>query len=60
MILFSASSQPSDIDSCYAEGCNAYVVKPNDQERLKSLVALINDFWLKENRTSKTLCSDAS
>jgi CheY-like chemotaxis protein len=55
VILFSASSQQSDIDSCYAKGCNAYVVKPNDPERLRSLVTVINEFWLKENRYSKTL-----
>jgi CheY-like chemotaxis protein len=53
VILFSASSQQSDIDSCYLAGCNAYLVKPNDPEGLKALVALINDFWLKSNRYSK-------
>jgi CheY-like chemotaxis protein len=54
VIVFSASSQQSDIDSCYAGGCNAYVVKPNDPERLRALVTTINEFWLKENRYSKT------
>jgi len=54
VILFSASSQQSDVDSCYAAGCNAYVVKPNAPERLRALVVTINEFWLKENRYSKT------
>jgi len=54
VILFSASSQQSDVDSCYAAGCNAYVVKPSDPDRLRALVVTINEFWLKENRYSKT------
>jgi CheY-like chemotaxis protein len=53
VIMFSASSQQSDIDMCYTEGCNAYVVKPNDPESLKTLVTIISDFWLKTNRYSK-------
>jgi two-component system response regulator len=53
VILFSASSQQSDIDSCYEKGCNAYVVKPSDPERLKVLVSVINEFWLKQNRYSE-------
>jgi two-component system response regulator len=53
VILFSASNQQTDIDACYLEGCNAYLIKPNDPEGLRYLVSLINDFWLKENRYSK-------
>jgi CheY-like chemotaxis protein len=49
VILFTASSQQSDVDSCYAAGCNAYVVKPNDPEGLKALVSVINEFWIKAN-----------
>jgi len=52
VLLFSASSQQSDIDSCYAAGCNAYLVKPSDPEQLNDMVAVINDFWLKINRYS--------
>jgi CheY-like chemotaxis protein len=54
VILFSASNQQSDVDSCYLAGCNAYVVKPSDSHRLKTLVNSINDFWLKENLYSKS------
>jgi CheY-like chemotaxis protein len=53
VILFSASNQQKDINACYLEGCNAYLLKPSNPESLKNLVALINDFWLKENLYSK-------
>lgn len=53
VILFSASNQQKDIDACYLEGCNAYLVKPSDPDNLKNLVELIHDFWLKENQYSR-------
>ena len=36
VVIFSASSQQQDIDACYAAGCNAYVVKPSDPQKLNS------------------------
>jgi CheY-like chemotaxis protein len=53
IVVFSASDQQKDIEACYQQGCNAYVVKPNHPDGLKRLVSLINDFWLNENRYSK-------
>ena len=50
VVIFSASNQPSDIAASYAEGCNAYLVKPGDPDRLKTIVAAIKDFWILENR----------
>jgi CheY-like chemotaxis protein len=55
VILFSASNQQSDIEAGYAEGCNAYLVKPSEPDRLKEIVAAINDFWVKANHCSKAL-----
>ncbi len=52
VIIFSASSQPSDISASYAGGCNAYLVKPGDPDRLKSIVGLLKEFWIVENRRS--------
>src|ERR1700744_4605349 len=49
VVLFTASSEQSDIDSCYEAGCNGYVVKPNNPEDLKTLISVIHDFWIKEN-----------
>jgi two-component system response regulator len=50
VVFFSASNHQADIDSCYRAGCNAYLIKPNDPERLRHLVSLVHDFWLSENR----------
>jgi two-component system response regulator len=53
VIIFSASSQQSDIDSCYTGGCNSYVVKPSNPDGLKRLVTSIHEYWILHNRTSK-------
>jgi CheY-like chemotaxis protein len=55
VVLFSASDQQSDIESCYAAGCNGYVVKPSNPEQLNTLVLRLADYWLKENRYSKSI-----
>ncbi len=47
VVIFSASNQRKDIDACYAEGCNAYLIKPTDSEGLRKLVAVVADTWLK-------------
>lgn len=47
VVIFSASNQQKDIDACYAEGCNAYLIKPTDSEGLRNLVAIVTDTWLK-------------
>ena len=47
VVIFSASNQKKDIDACYAEGCNAYLIKPTDSAGLRYLVAVVADTWLK-------------
>jgi CheY-like chemotaxis protein len=47
VVMFSASNQPKDIDACYTEGCNAYLIKPTDSAGLRQTVALIAATWLQ-------------
>lgn len=53
VIIFSASSQQSDVDACYAGGCNSYLVKPNGPDGLKDLIALVYSYWIQRNKTSR-------
>ncbi len=50
VVILSASNQPKDIDACYAEGCNAYLVKPTDSEGLRNIVTVVADTFLKNPR----------
>jgi CheY-like chemotaxis protein len=54
VVIFSASNQQKDIDACYAEGCNAYLIKPTDSDGLRQMISLVTATWLKENLPAPT------
>lgn len=45
VIVFTTSSNPSDISKCYELGANAYVVKPFDFMDLEKTISAISNFW---------------
>lgn len=45
VVVFSTSSSPSDIESCYERGANSYVVKPFDFESMVVVVKRLFDYW---------------
>lgn len=47
VVVFTTSSNPKDIETCYRFGVNSYVLKPTNIEQLKSSVQLLFDYWLK-------------
>ena len=53
VVIFSASNQRKDIDACYAEGCNAYLIKPCDPDGLRQLVTLVANIWLKDPQPNR-------
>ena len=49
VIVFTTSSNPSDISKCYEMGANAYVVKPFDFMDLEKTISAISNFWGEVN-----------
>lgn len=47
IVVLTTSAQPADVRRAYAEGANAYVIKPRDYETLKGVVAAMERFWLQ-------------
>jgi CheY-like chemotaxis protein len=45
-IVLSASSDPDDIKKSYMLGASSYHIKPNDPEKLRNQLAVINSYWL--------------
>jgi CheY-like chemotaxis protein len=56
VVIFTTSSNPKDIEICYRQGVNSYIVKPIDTQKLKQAVQILIDYWFKivtfPNRTS--------
>lgn len=59
-IVFSTSDKPHHIDSAYALGANAYLVKVADFKELVSHLRGMVAFWLRAARLPRKPSSDAS
>ncbi|MGB2924808.1 MAG: response regulator [Limnothrix sp.] len=49
VIIFSTSSSSKDIQSCYENGANAYVVKPMDILKIRDHINILLKHWLEVN-----------
>lgn len=49
VVVFTTSSNPKDIDYCYQNGANGYLVKPVNALELQRTVQAFVDFWLEVN-----------
>lgn len=49
VIMYTSSNLTVDIAEAYRRGCTAYLVKPHSPERLRSVVAAMSEFWIRDN-----------
>jgi DNA-binding response OmpR family regulator len=49
VVIFSTSSEKSDIERAYGLGANAYLVKPTSFDTLVEIIRTTGDFWLDLN-----------
>ena len=47
IIILTTSSDPEDIESCYLQGANSYMVKPVNYDGLVEAMRRLFDFWLE-------------
>ena len=47
VVVFTTSSNPKDIEACYRQGVNGYIVKPMDLQRLRQRVQVFLNYWFK-------------
>lgn len=45
VVVFTTSNNPRDIEACYRQGVNSYIVKPMDFNRLKQSIKILIDYW---------------
>jgi CheY-like chemotaxis protein len=57
VVMMSASSMVRDIRQAYELGANAYVVKPDTFNELKSCVAQLFGFWCDHNQSTAPRCT---
>ena len=54
VVVFTTSSNPGDIDTCYRYGANSYLIKPMNIQQLKSSVCLLLNYWFEVTRLPET------
>ena len=54
VVVFTTSSNPRDIQSCYRFGANSYHLKPIDLYEFEAVVQTIIEYWLAKNVSYQT------
>ena len=50
VVVFTSSSETSDLEEAYRRGANAYVRKPVDFQDYKNLIVDVGTFWIRRNQ----------
>jgi CheY-like chemotaxis protein len=46
VVILTTSSNPRDVEVCYREGANSYIVKPGQMNRLLEILQRIEGYWM--------------
>ncbi|GAA6616217.1 response regulator [Scytonema sp. NUACC26] len=49
IVVFTTSSNPTDIELCYKKGANGYLIKPMDFQDLQKTIQAFVNYWLEAN-----------
>ena len=45
VVIFTTSNNPKDIEACYRQGVNSYIIKPMDFKLLKRSIQTLLEYW---------------
>jgi DNA-binding NarL/FixJ family response regulator len=46
-VILTTSENPNDIEVCYREGANSYIVKPGHMNRLLEILQQVEGYWME-------------
>jgi CheY-like chemotaxis protein len=47
VVVFTTSNNPKDIEACYEQGANSYIIKPMDFKLLKRTIQTLLSYWFE-------------
>ncbi|MGB3533541.1 MAG: response regulator [Microcoleaceae cyanobacterium] len=47
VVIFTTSSNPKDVEICYSQGVNSYMIKPIDIRKLEESIQNFINYWFK-------------
>jgi CheY-like chemotaxis protein len=54
IVVFTTSNNPKDIETCYRQGANSYIIKPMDFSLLKRSIQTLLEYWFDITVLPKT------
>ena len=49
VVVFTTSSNPKDVEICYQQGVNSYIIKPINVNKLMRNIQLLIEYWFEAN-----------
>lgn len=49
VVVFTTSSNPKDVEICYQQGVNSYIIKPINVNKLMRTIELLIEYWFEAN-----------
>lgn len=49
VVVFTTSSNPKDVEICYQQGANSYIIKPINVNKLMRTIQLLIEYWFEAN-----------
>ncbi|MFB2898465.1 response regulator [Aerosakkonemataceae cyanobacterium BLCC-F50] len=49
VVVFTTSSNPKDVEICYQQGANSYIIKPINVNKLMRSIQLLIEYWFEAN-----------
>ncbi|MFB2839611.1 response regulator [Floridanema evergladense] len=53
VVVFTTSSNPKDVEICYQQGVNSYMIKPINVNKLMRSIQLLIEYWFEANTLPK-------
>jgi len=50
VVILSGSEAETDVNTCYTNGANAYLVKPGSPQKFELLTTTLGNFWFNLGR----------
>ncbi len=46
VVILTSSARSADVDACYEDGANSYIVKPHDLDKLRDKLKAVVSYWM--------------
>ncbi|MFC6618517.1 response regulator [Deinococcus radiophilus] len=53
VVILSTSRERADVQQSYAQGANAYVVKPLEYDHFRRTISSVMEFWTGQNQVNR-------